>query len=43
MVRSKLLLPIDDKGNPNWDYMENYMRELESRTIAQYLQSKIAN
>ena len=43
MIRSKLLLPIDDLGNPNWDYMENVMRELESKSISKYIQSKIAN
>ena len=24
-------LPADDKGNPDWQYMENYIRELEKK------------
>jgi hypothetical protein len=36
-----LTLPSCADGSPDWDYMENYMRELESDTIAKYLQSKL--
>ena len=43
LKKEVLTLPSCDDGSPDWEYMENYMRELESRTIAQYLQSKIAN
>ena len=25
----KIFLPIDDKGNPDWQYMENYIKNLE--------------
>jgi hypothetical protein len=33
----KFMLPIDDDGYPNWDYMENYMRSIESEQIISYL------
>lgn len=39
MVKSKLMLPIDDAGNPNWDYMENYAKSIESKQIIEYLTS----
>ncbi len=29
-----ILLPIDEEGNINWDYMEQYMRNIEVRTIS---------
>lgn len=28
MEKSKILLPIDDKGNPNWSFMEDYIKSL---------------
>ncbi|HDZ5100897.1 TPA: restriction endonuclease subunit S [Campylobacter jejuni] len=31
--REKLLLPIDFKGNPNWQFMENYIRDIEYKKI----------
>lgn len=39
MVKSKLLLPVDTNNNPNWDYMENYMRNIESEQILSYLKT----
>ncbi len=32
-----LTLPADCDGNPDWDYMENYMRNIESDKVFQYL------
>lgn len=26
-----ILLPVDQDGNPNWDFMENYIKELRER------------
>ena len=27
-----VLLPADNAGNPDWDYMENYIKELTTKT-----------
>lgn len=32
-----LTLPITDLGEPDWDFMENYMRYKESKVIIEYL------
>jgi hypothetical protein len=34
--RSKLLLPVNAKDNPDWDFMEEYMRESEKKLIRRY-------
>lgn len=36
--REKILLPIDTNGNPNWDYMENYIKIIEKKKIEQILE-----
>ena len=33
MVKSQLLLPVTIEGQPDWQFMENYMREMESKQI----------
>lgn len=41
--REKLLLPIDSKGNPDWQFMESYMKDIESKKmqdILKYYQEK---
>ena len=35
--RSKIFLPVDDSGNPNWAFMEGYMRERERAMIERYI------
>lgn len=30
-------LPTDPKGNPNWEFMENYMREVERKMLQKAL------
>lgn len=37
MEKSKLKLPVTEQGTPDWDYMENYMRCVESEHILKYL------
>lgn len=37
MEKSKLKLPVTEQGTPDWDYMENYMRRVESEHILKYL------
>jgi hypothetical protein len=36
----RLMLPTDKTGNPDFVYMENYMKKLESEKIRQYLEYK---
>lgn len=41
-----LTLPSDENGNPDWVYMENYMKNLESELITKYIElvmSRIEN
>ena len=40
LPKKKILLPITDKGNPDYAYMENYMKALENEKIIQYLKYK---
>lgn len=34
-----ITLPVDNNGFPDWEYMENYMRNIESEQILKYLHS----
>lgn len=36
--REKILLPIDKDGNPNWFYMENFIKNIEQKQIKNVLQ-----
>lgn len=38
-----LLLPVTSKGEPDYAFMENYMKALESKKIKQYLEYKKQN
>lgn len=33
MVKSRLLLPITAEGTPDWEFMEQYMREIETNKL----------
>ena len=37
LKRQKILLPIDGNSQPNWDYMEAYMQNLEQQQILEFL------
>ena len=37
LAKESLLLPTDENGNPDYEYMEQYMRHLEQKNILQYL------
>ena len=37
LKRSIILLPIDSKGQPHWDFMESFMKDLESKHIQKIL------
>lgn len=43
MVKSRLLLPVNETGNPDWAYMENYMRSIESEQILGYFKHRLNN
>ena len=39
-----ILLPIDSKGNPNWQFMEDYIKQemkVQSRKVASYYENKL--
>lgn len=36
--RERFVLPATPEGTPDWLYMENYMRHIESQQIVKYLQ-----
>ncbi|MDR2426966.1 MAG: restriction endonuclease subunit S [Endomicrobium sp.] len=35
--RQTILIPVDNNGNPDYAYMENYMRNIEIKKISQYV------
>ena len=39
MVKSRLLLPVNETGNPDWEYMENCMRGIENKQILDYFKT----
>ena len=40
MLRQKLLFPLDAKKQPDYDYMENYIKKLEYEKLTKYLTTK---
>ena len=36
MVKSKIMLPVDDKGEPDYDYMAQYASEIRRRMLMRY-------
>lgn len=39
LFKEIITLPVDNNGSPDWEYMENYMRNIESEQILKYLYS----
>lgn len=39
--KEKILLPINDQNQPDYEYMENYMKQLEYEKLKGYLDKKI--
>ena len=37
MLRQKLMIPIDDDGKPDYEYMEQYAKNMMLRKYEQYL------
>ena len=42
MAQQKILLPVDDSGEPDWKYMEKYMRAKENLLLKKYFDKKFA-
>lgn len=40
LKKEKILLPINDQNEPDYDYMENYMKQLEYKKLNEYLKTK---
>ncbi|MBT7851071.1 MAG: restriction endonuclease subunit S [Flavobacteriaceae bacterium] len=38
--KEKILLPINDKNEPDYEFMENYMKNLEYKRLTEYLKFK---
>lgn len=38
--KEKILLPTNDQNEPDYDYMENYMKQLEYKKLNEYLRKK---
>lgn len=39
LAKEVLTLPVDENGNPYWEYMENYMRRIENEQIFNYFKT----
>ncbi|PLS25676.1 restriction endonuclease subunit S [Bifidobacterium imperatoris] len=45
MLRQKIMLPVNDSGDPDWQFMEDYMRErdaIQLRCLQAFLNKRIA-
>lgn len=40
MKRQKIMLPVNQAGAPDYEYMEDYMKQLEYQRLSRYLSSK---
>ena len=40
LKKEMIKLPIDDEGNPDWEFMTHYMQAIEERLYLRYLESK---
>ncbi len=38
MVKQKIMLPVNSKGEPDYKYMEDYMKYLEQKKLLEYLE-----
>lgn len=41
--REKIVLPIDEIGQPDYDYMENYIKKIEYEKLTKYIEIKTPN
>lgn len=40
LIKQKIILPVNKKGNPDFEYMENYIKQIEQRKLRDYLEYK---
>lgn len=40
LKKQKILLQVNDQNEPDYDYMENYMKQLEYKKLHEYLRKK---
>ncbi len=40
LKRQKIMLPVNDQNEPDYNYMENYMKQLEYKKLNEYLTKK---
>lgn len=40
MQEQQIMLPVDDSGNPDWHFMAEYMKSLESRLLSRWIETK---
>jgi hypothetical protein len=38
MVKQKIMLPVNSKKEPDYEYMENYIKKMEFEKLNKYLQ-----
>lgn len=43
LQREKIMLPVNDKDEPDYEYMEEYMRNIEYRLISRYIDKRLTN
>lgn len=43
LPKKKILLPINTKGNPDFEYMENYIKRIEQEKLLKYINHKQLN
>ena len=41
--KEKLKLPIDEKGQPDYVYMENFIKKIEFEKLTKYIERKTTN
>ena len=37
MQKQMIMLPVDENGNPDYDFMEQFIREIEQQTVQNYI------
>lgn len=41
LQREKIMLPVNEKGEPDYDYMRKYMQKIEHRLINRYIEKRL--
>lgn len=42
LMRQKIMLPVDDKGNPDYAFMESYIKAQEEKLLVCYVRNKLS-